>query len=195
MKLFEPVTNWKKEIFTIPNLLSLLRILLLPVYLWIIFNVEDKKDFYWAAGIILFSGITDLLDGFIARKFNQITELGKLLDPVADKLTQAALAFSLVIYYPKMWLVAILLFFKELFMLVSGWLLLKRKKQKLDGAKWFGKVSTAVFYGTMFLILLFPDAPDSLVTALISLTAIFLGISFVLYAREYFYLFKNTQKK
>ena len=195
MKLNNPLKNWKKEISSVPNLLSILRIVLLPVYLWVIFTMEAPKSFYWAAGIIFFSGLTDLLDGFIARHFNQITELGKVLDPVADKLTQAVLAFSLIIYYPQMWFVAVLLVIKELFMLISGVVLYKRREEKLDGAKWFGKVSTAVFYGTMFLLLLFPDASNAVVTSLINLTLIFLSLSFILYAREYFHLFTQALKQ
>ena len=70
-------SDWRKEIRTIPNLLSIIRILLLPFYLYFM----SKQAFYLAGSIILFSGVTDFLDGYIARRFNQITELGKVLDP------------------------------------------------------------------------------------------------------------------
>lgn len=194
MKLFS-TEDWdlKKDVFTIPNILSMVRILILPIYLKIILNATSKTDFYIAAGLILFSGLTDMLDGLIARKFNQITELGKLLDPVADKLTQLAIAISLVHYYPAMWLLVIVLVIKELFMLISGWLLLQYD-QKLDGAKWFGKVSTAVFYASMFILLLFPKAPKSILYGVIGLTLFFLLLSFLLYGREYYYLFKEAKK-
>lgn len=193
MKILPDSLNWRRDIFTIPNILSTCRIILVPIYLSVILNAKDDTDFYWAAALILLSGLTDLLDGWIARKFNLITELGKLLDPVADKLTQAALAFSLIIYHPQMWSVAILLVIKELFMLISGWLLLK-KNMKLDGAKWFGKVSTAVFYVTMFVLLLFPNLSTPINNALIWLTVAFLLLSFILYIREYYYLFQKTKK-
>lgn len=81
--------EWK---WNIPNLLSLLRILLVPVFviLYLLSSDERMDLMYWSFGVLILSGVTDSLDGIIARKCNQITDLGKLLDPVADKLTQVA---------------------------------------------------------------------------------------------------------
>ncbi len=77
-------TNWRKEIQTIPNLLSIFRILLLPIYLYFVL----RQSFYVAGAVIVVSGLSDYLDGVIARRYNQVTDLGKVLDPFADKLTQ-----------------------------------------------------------------------------------------------------------
>ena len=95
------LSNWRKEIRTIPNLLSLFRVVLLPFYLYLV----AQHSFYLAGVIIAISGLTDFLDGFIARRFNQITELGKILDPVADKLTQLFLILSMAWQRPLIWLV------------------------------------------------------------------------------------------
>ena len=84
------------RIFTIPNLLSLIRILLIPVFVALFFHDE----MIWAALILIISGLTDTLDGYIARHFNMITNLGKVLDPIADKLTQAVVAFCLCVKMP-----------------------------------------------------------------------------------------------
>ena len=67
---------------TIPNMLSFLRLALIPVFLWLILRHEGA----WAVVLLIFSGFSDDLDGYIARKYNQVTRLGKLLDPAADRL-------------------------------------------------------------------------------------------------------------
>lgn len=84
-------TNWRKEIQTIPNLLSIFRILLLPIYLYFVL----RQSFYVAGVVIVVSGLSDYLDGVIARRYNQVTDLGKVLDPFADKLTQLFLILSM----------------------------------------------------------------------------------------------------
>ena len=80
--------DYKNKIFTIPNVLSFFRILLVPVFVWL-YAFRDER--IWALIVLIVSGVTDLLDGFIARHFHMISDLGKMLDPVADKLTAAAL--------------------------------------------------------------------------------------------------------
>lgn len=80
----------RDQIFTIPNLLSLVRLLMIPMIIWL---YCEKEDYVAAAVMIVLSGLTDIADGIIARKFHLVSDLGKLLDPVADKLTQAALIF------------------------------------------------------------------------------------------------------
>ena len=77
--------NWKKEIFTIPNILSLLRLLLIPLYVTIYLNATSAEHYYLSAGILAVSCLTDLIDGKIARHFNMISNVGKILDPIADK--------------------------------------------------------------------------------------------------------------
>ncbi|MGI6181018.1 MAG: CDP-alcohol phosphatidyltransferase family protein [Agathobaculum sp.] len=135
----------KKDIFTIPNIIGYIRILLIPVFCWLYVTAQEPKDYLLAAGVVLFSSFTDLFDGMIARKFNQVTELGKILDPVADKLTHGALAVCLATRYPLMWALIALMLLKEGYMAVMGLHFLKQDKM-LDGAMWFGKVCTAILF-------------------------------------------------
>ena len=145
----------KKDFFTIPNLIGYLRILLIPVFCWVYLH---EKNGMLATAIVLFSSFTDLFDGMIARKFNQVTELGKFLDPLADKLTHAALALCLATRYPLMWALLALMAVKEGYMALMGMKLLKVGK-KLDGAMWFGKVCTATLFIGMVALFFFYDLP------------------------------------
>ena len=97
------IKDWKKEIFTIPNLLSLFRWVLIPVYVAIYLNAENDADYYLAAGILTVSCLTDLIDGKIARHFNMISTFGKFLDPLADKATQFTLIICLSVKYRVLW--------------------------------------------------------------------------------------------
>ena len=93
------IKDWKKEILTVPNLLSIIRLLMIPVYMVIYLNADSSTDYYIAGAILAISCLTDLIDGKIARHFNLITNLGKLLDPVADKATQFTLIVCLASRY------------------------------------------------------------------------------------------------
>ena len=95
------IKDWKKEILSIPNLLSLFRLLLIPVYITIYLNARTKDDYFLAATSLAVSCLTDMIDGKIARRFNMITTVGKLLDPLADKLTQFALILCLSLRHRK----------------------------------------------------------------------------------------------
>ena len=82
------IKDWKKEILTIPNLLSLFRLLLIPVYVSIFLNASVPAHYYRSGSILALSCLTDLIDGKIARRFNMISRVGQVLDPLADKITQ-----------------------------------------------------------------------------------------------------------
>ncbi|MFV0558374.1 MAG: CDP-alcohol phosphatidyltransferase family protein [Enterococcus sp.] len=172
--------NWRQEIKSIPNLLSLSRILLIPFFLLFAF----QEQYLWATSVIILSGLTDFLDGQIARRFNQITALGKLLDPVADKLTQLVLIIALGIHRPWVWLVVILFILKEAIMIYLG-LIGLRAGVKLDGAKWYGKVCTAVIYVGMILLLAWPSIPEPWVILIFILVSYFLFQALILYSLEY----------
>ena len=183
-----------REYFSIPNLLSYFRLILIPVYLLVYFNAEEPKDLVWAALVIAVSGLTDMFDGKIARHFNMITEWGKLIDPVADKLTLAAVALSLAFRFPLMRLVFALYVIKETFMGVMG-LIMLRRGSKLNGAMWYGKVCTAVTYLVIFVLLLFPELPPWAQTLLISLQIAVTLMAFALYAAYYRRAWKNAKRK
>lgn len=174
----------RKQIFSIPNILGYFRILLLPLIVWRYVTADSIAEFHMAAVIIGISGITDFLDGFIARKFNMITNLGKIVDPVADKLTQAAIVFSLSFRFQWLIPVVVLFVIKEGFMGIMGVILLKKGKM-LNGAKWFGKVSTAVLYVVMFILILAPNIQEQIANMLIVLSGFLLLMSFILYIPVY----------
>lgn len=129
----------------IPNLLTILRIILVPLYLYLFYTAGEKYLFY--AGIVfIFAGVTDVLDGYIARKYNQSTEMGAALDPLADKLMTFAvlISFTSARLIPS-WILKVL-GIKEIIMILGGFILyLFRGKQVLPSNK-FGKIATVSFY-------------------------------------------------
>ena len=177
----------KKEWLSIPNVLSFIRILLIPVFARSYLTAGDSQDYLFAAIVVVISGVTDFLDGTIARKFGMITELGKFLDPLADKMTQGTLFLCLAIRYPHIWVLLILWALKDGFMAIMGLILLRKKHTKLDGAKWYGKVCTAIIYLGVLLLLFFPTTfPPESYTAhlLILICASALLLAGVLYTIE-----------
>ncbi|MDO4601130.1 MAG: CDP-alcohol phosphatidyltransferase family protein [Eubacteriales bacterium] len=170
----------KKEIFSIPNIMGYFRILLIPVFCYLYITAESREDYMWAAFVVLISSLTDLFDGKIARRFNMITELGKALDPVADKLTHAALAVCLATRYPLMWILIALMAVKEGYMGIMGILFL-RKGKMLDGAMWFGKVCTALLFVGLLVLFLFPALPEIFVNILITVMMAVMAITLLLY--------------
>jgi cardiolipin synthase len=189
------VTKFSKiDLLKIPNILCYIRFLLIPVFVILYIKAADPKEYIHAAVVVLISGITDFLDGFIARKFNMITELGKLIDPLADKLTQASLIFVLIVKIKWMFLLMILFVIMQLFLLITGLVMLK-KGTKLNGAKWFGKVFTTVFYAIMLVLVSFPTLNTSITNILLLVCGTFLLLSFVLYIKEYVNLYHDLRVK
>lgn len=160
--------DWRREYFSVPNIMSYFRLLLIPVYLYVYLTADEESGYGCAAAVIAVSGLTDMLDGKIARRFNMITEWGKFIDPVADKLTLAAIALSMAFRYPLMGLMFAVYLVKELYMFFMGAYMMKRGF-KMDGAQWYGKVCTAVTYGSVFLLLVIPGLPDGAALGLIGL--------------------------
>lgn len=184
--------KWKtSDWYTVPNLMGYFRILLVPVFAWLYLKAETEGEYLSAALVIGLSGLTDLFDGKIARRFHQVTELGKFLDPVADKLTLGVILLCLAARYREIWILVGLFVVKEGFMAVMGFLLLRRNGRKLDGAKWFGKVCTAVSYVVLFLLLILPDLPLPAVRTLVSLCAAVMVFAFLFYLP----VFRNMWKK
>ena len=179
------IKNWKKEIFTIPNLLSLFRLILIPVYVDIYLNASQPQDYHTAGLILAASCITDMIDGKIARHFHMITTVGKILDPLADKLTQLAITICLSLRYPVLRPVLVLFLVKEIFQLVAA-LMNLRKGKMLDGALMVGKVCTTVLFVSLILLVLFPNLDPNLVTAIALIDSFFLSVTFVQYIRAFF---------
>ena len=168
--------------WNIPNTLSLVRILLIPVFLVLYLTHRD----WWAFGVLMFSGLTDMLDGFIARHFNQITDCGKLLDPISDKLTQVAVLIALATRYKELLPLVVLCVAKEVCQAIGGVILLKRHSG-VRGSCWFGKLSTVVFYLCMLVLVtstLFQFEWDEWVLwLLVAVTGVCMLMAFVGYLR------------
>lgn len=174
----------------IPNTLSIIRILMIPWFLWEFLNAQTQADFTTAAAILVVSGLTDTIDGTIARKFNMITQLGKILDPLADKLTLASVIAALWIKKPHLWWLCGLLILKELLMLIGG-LKLHTSKVTIEGSKWFGKVATVLFYIIMVVIVAVPVLSDHVTFGLLLFLLLFMLFAFL----QYVFLFRNLIKK
>ena len=177
--------NWKKEILTIPNLLSIFRIALIPVYLRIYLHADSPDDYTTAAVILAVSCLTDLVDGKIARRFNMISNLGKLLDPMADKLTQLALMICLSVEHKSIRFLLMLFLVKEFFQFFAMVGMLRRGKA-LNGALMSGKVCTTVLFTSLILMVLCPGMNEWLINAITGICLVFLMLAFGDYIRAYF---------
>lgn len=176
--------DWKKDIFTIPNVLSLFRLALIPVYVVIYLNAEEAREYYLSAAILAVSCLTDLIDGQIARRFNMMTTLGKFLDPVADKATQFTLIVCLAVRYPVLLYLVGLFVVKEGFQLIAGafkW----RKGKILNRALLAGKICTTVLFVSLILMVMLPTLSEQTVTIITIIDAVFMIISFVHYILAY----------
>ncbi len=168
----------RNKIFTIPNILSFFRLVLIPVFVWAYCGAEQ---YGLTAALLVFSGITDVLDGFIARHFDMISDLGKALDPVADKLTQLAMLFCLVTRFPLMLLPLIVLLAKEIASGIMG-LVVIRKTGAVHGAVWHGKVTTVLLYLTMVIHVLWYKIPELASDCMIFACVGMMVLSLVLYS-------------
>lgn len=182
---------------TIPNAISVIRILLVPFIAY--YFIKDR--ILISVVLICISGLSDLFDGLIARKFNQITELGKMLDPLADKITQGVVALCLAIKYPHIRIILIIFILKELLMLIFAISLL-RKKKRPTAAQWYGKVATTLFYVSVAVIVAMSaffevDQAVFNITAniLLSITAAFMLYSAYKYFRIYLEIKRSDDEK
>ena len=198
-----------KGCWTVPNLLSLLRILVIPVFAYFFINGEAVL----AIAMLALSGVSDFLDGKIARKFNQVSALGKVLDPVADKLTQITLAVLLFMSFNKAqdeilkafsW-VFLVFIIKELVMVVFGGIMLLLNLRP-SAAEIYGKIATFAFYFIMILIVAFgPEVgmlreamftlPKTLMIVLVVASAILTIVAFISYLPDTFRQFKEKFSK
>lgn len=176
---------------TIPNAMSFFRILLIPVFCIVFLMDMDNvaMQYLWSGIILVVSGATDLFDGYVARKLNQVTDLGKLLDPVADKLTLAAVLVCVWVKFKNSYwfitpLFAIMLL-KEVIMVVGGIVLIKLGK-KMVKAQWWGKIATAAFYLFMTASVFVMGAQNieykaQIVAGLITASAVIMVIALIFY--------------
>ncbi len=184
------IKDWKKDVFTIPNMLSLFRLLLIPVYISIYLNAKTEWDYVLSAAILAVSCLTDLIDGQIARHFNQISNLGKLLDPIADKTTQLTLVICLSIRYPVLKIVLGLFLAKEFTQAGVAYFKFRQGKA-LPGALMAGKVCTTVLFTGMILLVLLPNLDMRIVQGIAILDSVCLVYAFIRYI--FAFLGKHSQ--
>lgn len=180
----------RQELFTVPNLLTFLRLLMIPL----IAHMYRQGNMSGTAILLVVSGVTDVADGYIARRFHQVSDFGKAFDPVADKMTQAVLLLCLTQHHPATKLPLALLVIKELFALVSGAVVI-RKTGVVNGAQWHGKVATLLLYAMMILHVLWKDIPVWVSNTFnIGCVAMML-LSLVLYARRNWQAIRSAAKE
>lgn len=172
----------KADFFTVPNLLTYLRIILI-----IPFVISFLNGKYILSMILIgISALSDCFDGLIARSFNQITELGKLLDPIADKLTLLAVMVCITFFTPVVLPVMVILVVKDVAMLIGGSNLIK-KGITPPAAKWYGKIGTILFYFSVILIV-FLKAVFNYENAVLSLTLLSITAIVMIFALVQYYL-------
>ncbi len=173
----------------LPNTLSLIRLCLVPVFVWAYFLPQPNAHLL-AAIIYAAAFVTDIADGYIARRFDLVTKLGRILDPLADKLmTLAAITCVTVDGIVPMWAVVVF-FCKEATMGLGG-LYLYRQIKDMPPSNWLGKASTGVFFVVLAILVLFP-VPRPWATALITLALALAVAALLRYAAQCFHLVKET---
>lgn len=180
----------ENKILTIPNLLSLFRLILIPVIVWLYWF---RKDYFPAGVLLIVSGLTDLADGYIARRFHAVSNVGKILDPIADKLTQAAMLFCLVTRFPLMAAPFGFLVIKEIFIGTTG-LLMIRKTGKVVGADFHGKVATTLLYAMMILHIFWIDIPSTVSAVSILICLVSMAFTLLTYGSRNMRVLQGQEK-
>lgn len=179
------IHDWKEQVFTIPNILSLFRLILIPVYVVIYMNAQSQTDYFLAATILAVSCLTDAVDGQIARRFNMISTVGKVLDPLADKVTQFTLIICVAMHHPVLWSIIGLFVVKELFQLIAGAISVRRGRI-LKGAQISGKICTTILFVSLTLLVLVPNISETAVTVITIIDSLFLLAAFADYIMVYY---------
>ena len=172
--------------FTIPNILSILRIFLIPFFLFVYIG---RVNYTLTAVLVIISALTDLADGFIARHFHLVSAAGKVIDPIADKLTQLAVMLCLITRFPHIVYPVILIVLKELVTGILGLAALK-KKGVIRGAAWHGKLNTVLLFSMMIMHLVWIDIPAKVSDISIMLCLGTMVLSFTFYTIRYFRILK-----
>ena len=176
------------RIFTLPNILSFFRLALIPLIVYF----YEQGSYGWAAGMLVLSGVTDVVDGWIARTFHLVSDFGKAIDPIADKLTQAAVLLCLLPM--NFWWVVGLMAVKEVSIGILTIIALKRT-HNVYSAGWYGKLCTVVIYLSMFVLILWSDAPTWFVTVDAILIASLILLAFSKYFVYFTRILRHAEKQ
>lgn len=188
----EQEKNYK--ILTIPNVLSFLRLIFAAAFVMLYKNDNTFTENIPAIIVLAISGLTDFFDGRIARRFGMISEWGKILDPIADKVTEAVIAICLLEKYRIMIALLGTFIVKELFMSICGIVVIKKTGIN-NGAKWYGKVSTFAFYLCVLALLLIPGIPEMAANTVVSICIALMIFALVMYMRLYYQILSSFSKK
>lgn len=181
-----------KDLIAVPNILSYFRIILALLFLYV-YQQDIQQKSICLGSILIASGISDILDGYIARKYNMITELGKCLDPVADKLTQFILLICLLVKYPMAKITLSIFIVKELIVTITGFKVISMQG-KNEGAKWYGKLSTIIFYLSTIILVLFSEWCSEAGDILLGICSVAIIGAFIGYMKGYIEVFRNNRK-
>ena len=173
----ENTGRYQKKIITVPNILSLFRLCLIPVIVWL---YCFRNDYLLTTLVLVVSGATDVIDGIIARRFGMISDFGKAFDPVADKLTQIVTLFCLVVRFPHMIIPLVVLTVKEVLAAIFNMITIK-KAGEVMGAVWHGKLNTVLLYSMMVIHLVWFRIPAVVSDILIVVCTAMMLLSAVLY--------------
>lgn len=191
--------RFKKE--QIPNVITVIRIILVPIYVLSFFGVlsPDKNNFSLASAgwVFLLAGFSDALDGFLARRNHWITDIGKLLDPFADKLLEVVVTVCLAAKFrgPFVILSAIIIT-KEILMIVGAYLIMKKSRFYVS-AGWCGKLATVVWYIMICAVHFIPltdEASTLFFDALCIILILVMLMAFVLYVFNYASQIESTKE-
>ena len=171
-------SRYKNKILTVPNVLSFFRLCLIPIIVWLYIS---KEDYFWTLMVLLLSGLTDVVDGIIARKCNMISDFGKAFDPIADKLTQAAMLCCLVVRFNYMLIPLGMLVIKEFVTGITALISIKKTEQ-VEGAVWHGKLTTVVLYLMMAVHLVWFNIPTTVSLIMVGVCIGIMIMSFIMYS-------------
>lgn len=171
-------SRYKNKILTVPNVLSFFRLCLIPIIVWLYIS---KEDYFWTLMVLLLSGLTDVVDGIIARKCNMISDFGKAFDPIADKLTQAAMLCCLVVRFNYMLIPLGMLVIKEGVTGITALISIKKTEQ-VEGAVWHGKLTTVVLYLMMAVHLVWFNIPTTVSLIMVGVCIGIMIMSFIMYS-------------
>jgi len=176
----------------VPNIISIFRICLVPVFVAVYF--ADARDIkVYAIMVYALASVSDFLDGFLARKYQVSSNLGKLLDPLGDKLMTFAVILCMTIAGPiPIWAVVII-GFKEVLMAIGGYVVHKVAHVEIPPAKFIGKVSTVVFFLVCVSVMIFA-IPGNMVIIMISGAILLMLLAFASYIQTYAIVMKNREK-
>ena len=180
-------SRYKNKILTVPNVLSFFRLCLIPIIVWLYIS---KEDYFWTLMVLLLSGLTDVVDGIIARKCNMISDFGKAFDPIADKLTQAAMLCCLVVRFNYMLIPLGMLVIKEVVTGITALISIKKTEQ-VEGAVWHGKLTTVVLYLMMAVHLVWFNIPTTVSLIMVGVCIGIMIMSFIMYSVRNIKAIKN----